>query len=390
MTIKILQIIRGLDIGGESGGAELFGIKLAREFKDLPNYEVQICAFFSVDTDTERMWLETLNNEGIKTYFVSEWGGYANFNKFFKGLRNLIKQIKNDDIDVAHSHFQQGSLVAIILKWLGFTKTSFRTSHITKEWDKGKWTWILSPLFGKRIFPRYFDGEIGVSQAVCDALENRRPGKLDRRKMHLIYNGLVIKDILEQSNYAIDEKDLAYDQHDKYLIGCVGRLTDQKGYPYILQALPEIVKHIPKVLLQIVGDGELKEDLLILVDNLGIKDQVQFLGVRDDVPALMQRWDLFVLPSLREGLPTVVMEAMVCEVPVIATDIPGTNELVIDDDTGILIPVKDITSLQNAVLKMYNSPDLRIKFLSQAKKHVSQFDIGNIAKQYINLYTQEN
>ena len=86
MTVNVLQIIRGLDIGGDSGGAELFGIKLARELNKIPGCKVWICAFYSVGTATEKEWLQRLNGEGIHTFFASEWGGYNNFRKFAKGL----------------------------------------------------------------------------------------------------------------------------------------------------------------------------------------------------------------------------------------------------------------------------------------------------------------
>lgn len=386
MKIKVLEIIRGLDIGGDSGGAELFGIKLARELNELPHCEVWICAFFSVGTDTEKIWLDTLNNEGINTFFVTEWGGYNNLKKFAKGLRNLLKRIKKEKFYVAHSHFQLGSLVAAILKLLRYSKTSYRTSHIRKEWDYGKWTWILSPLFMKRIFPAYLDGEIGVSKAVCNYLKNRRPGKIDRSKIHLIYNGIDVEEILCNFNKPIGKNDPAFNKHDHYLIGCVGRLTEQKGYPYIFQAIPDILKHIPNCLVQIAGDGELKEELLSLVNCLGISDHVEFLGLRENVPLLMHQWNIFVLPSLWEGLPTVVMEAMVCELPVIATNIPGTNELVVDNETGILVTERDSKSLAQAILEVSSNSELRARLVSNARIHVNKFSINNIANQYYRLF----
>jgi glycosyltransferase involved in cell wall biosynthesis len=387
-SIKILQIIRGLDIGGDSGGAELFGVKLARELNNLPKCEVWICAFFSVGTDTELMWLETLNNEGIKTFFVTEWGGYNNLRKFTKGLLNLLKRAKKEKFDVAHSHFQLGSLVAVILKWLGLSKTSYRTAHIRKEWDYGRWTWILSPVFMKRIFPSYLDGEIGVSKAVCEYLYNRRPGKIKKSKIHLIYNGIDINTIERDSKEQLSEKDKALFENRTPVIGCVGRLAEQKGYPYILGAMTKIISRYPDCLLQIVGEGELRDELSCLVEDLNLAEHVVFLGLRNDVPALMLHWDVFVLPSLWEGFPTVVMEAMICEVPVIATDIPGTNELVFDEETGLLVLIKDPDSIFDAIVKIVDDPPLRHNLTIKAKNHAEKFSMENIAKNYYQLYKE--
>jgi len=386
MKIKVLEIIRGLDIGGDSGGAELFGIKLARKLNEIPQCEVWICAFFSVGTKTENNWLDKLNDEGIKTFFVSEWGGTNNIKKFTKGIINLLRVIKDEKFDVAHSHFQLGTLVAVILKLLRYSKTSYRTAHIRKEWDYGKWTWILSPFFIKRIFPSYLNGEVGVSKAVCDYLQDRRPGKIDQSKIHLIYNGIDVDDILNQNNKAIDINDPANNKQNQFIIGCVGRLTEQKGYPYIFQAIPEIIKYIPNCFLQIAGDGELREELIKQVNQLGITNYVAFLGLRKDVPSLMRQWKIFVLPSLWEGLPTVVMEAMVCEVPVIATDIPGTNELVLNNETGLLIPEKDPNSLAQAIVKISSNDELRTRIIKNARHHVINFSMQSIASQYYQLF----
>jgi len=384
--MKILQIIKGLDIGGDSGGAELFGIKLARELNKMPNINVLICAFYSVGTETEKIWLENLNKEGINTFFVSEWRGNNNINKFFKGMRNLISCISNNHLDVCHSHFQLGTLAVVILKFLKFTKTAYRTSHIRKEWNHGKWTWALSPIFMKRIFPNYLDGEIGVSKAVCDYLINRRPGKINKSKIHLIYNGIDVKQFREKSRLPLPERDLQLLNQSKHNIGCVGRLTEQKGYPYIIESMSELTQSIPDVKLHIAGDGELKADLEKLVVDSNLVDNIKFMGLKNNVPALMHNWDLFVLPSLWEGFPTVVMEAMLSGVPVIATDIPGTNELVMHQETGLLVPPKDSSALSNSIEKIFFQDSLRKKLIENAKKHVLQFSMEIIAQTYHNLY----
>ncbi len=181
-------------------------LKLARELNKLPNCQVRICAFYSVGTETEKKWQKDLQDEGIPTFFVSEWKGYNNFNKFIKGVRKLIAEIADYHPDVAHSHFQLGTLAAVILKFFKKTKTAYRTSHIRKEWDKGKWTWMLFPMFINRIFPNYLDGEIGVSQAVCDYLVSRRPDKIDSDKIHLIYNGIDIDEITDKGKEALKRR----------------------------------------------------------------------------------------------------------------------------------------------------------------------------------------
>jgi glycosyltransferase involved in cell wall biosynthesis len=386
MKINVLQIIRGLDIGGDSGGAELFGIKLSQEINKNPNCQVWICAFFRVGTKTEEKWCEKLNGEGVNTFFVSEWGGYNNLYKFIKGVSALISKIPQIKPDVCHSHFQLGTLAAVILKRLGYTKTAYRTAHIRKEWDYGKWTWFLSPVFMKRIFPSYLDGEIGVSKAVCDYLTSRRPNKLDLSKIHLIYNGIDIQKIKTEGELPLNKNKSELAERKDLFIGCVGRLTEQKGYPYIIKAMQRVIQRYPNCLLQIVGEGELKEDLHQMVTDLNLVEHVEFLGLRNDVPALMRTWDIFVLSSLWEGLPTVVMEAMISNIPVIATNIPGTNELVINQETGLLVPEKNVDSLVETIISLLGNPGLQNYLVKNARIHVEQFGMENIARKYYQLY----
>lgn len=383
--IRILQIIKGLDIGGDSGGAELFGVKLAQELNKNNQCEVMICAFYSVGTSTEKEWENILINQGIDTFFVSEWGGNNNLIKFLKGIKNLLKQYNEIGLDVTHSHFQLGTVASIILKIFGVTKKAFRTSHIRREWNEGKWTWFLNPVFIRWIFPKYLDGEIGVSNAVVEYLKSRKVRNLDENKIHLIYNGINIQKIIDESKQ-IDLLPIPESNTKPFIIGCVGRLTEQKGYPYIIQSMKIISARFPSVRLLIVGDGELRDELTRLVRDLELCDYIFFLGLRKNVPMILKQCDVFVLPSLWEGLPTVVMEAMICSIPVIATDIPGTRELIENGKTGFLVKPCDVAGLANMIIEILNNEKLRGMVTSNAIKEVQVYDMKEISKDYIKLY----
>jgi glycosyltransferase involved in cell wall biosynthesis len=339
-----------------------------------------------VGTETELKWQKDLQEMGIQTFFVSEWDGYNNMGKFLRGMRNLFHEIKNFKPDVAHSHFQLGTLAAVILKLFNKTKTAYRTSHIRKEWNNGKWTWLLYPLFIQRIFPQYLDGEIGVSEAVCEYLRERRPGKIDPEKVHLIYNGIDIDQIKKLESQPISSEDQAMFSEGNYIIGCVGRLAEQKGYPYLIEAMEGIIKQDPRCILHIIGDGELKTDLHQLVESKNLTGNIKFLGLRNNVHSLIKHWDLFVLPSLWEGLPTVVMEAMIAQIPVIATNIPGTSELVLDHQTGVLVPPRDVKALENAITALKQDPELCESLVKNATTWVDQFGMRTISQNYVQLY----
>jgi len=384
--LKIVQIIKGLDIGGDSGGAELFGVKLARELKNEFDCDVWLCAYYAVHTDTEKQWMETLNREGIKTFFVSEWGGTNNIEKFTKGLLNLISMIRREKVDVVHSHFQLGTLAAVLLKSLGLTKVAVRTSHIRQEWNKGRWTWFLFPVFINRIFPSILDAEVGVSRAVCEYLVSRPGKRVKASKVHLIYNGIDIQEIKNQALQPLSLADQSFFSEDRVYIGAVGRLAEQKGYPYLIKAMLDVQKIIPTCELIVVGDGELHDELVTLCSDLGLSNVVRFMGLRKNVPALMTHMGLFVLSSLWEGLPTVVIEAMACGLPVIATDIPGTRELVQNGVTGLLVAEKDADALSNAIIDVLTNAERQKVFVSNAEKAIWKYDMRVIGNAYWDLY----
>ena len=384
--MKIVQIIRGLDIGGDSGGAELVGIKIARELAKFPGMQVEICAFYSVGTESESRWCDELNREGIKTYFVSVWRGTNNLFSFCKGVWALKNKLKEEPADVLHAHFQLGTLASLILKAKGLTKKAFRTAHIREEWNRGKCTSLLKPIFINWAFPRYLDGEIAVSKALEQYLMDRRPGKINPGKIHLFYNAIDTSLIEKQAEISVGSKMVF--ENGRFSIVSVGRLAEQKGYRYLIEAIALVKDQIRNIKVYILGEGEDKNELLTQRDSLGLSNQIEFLGLvpQDQVPAILTKCDLFVLASLWEGLPTVVLEAMAVKVPVIATEIPGTNELVQDGITGWLVPPKDPKSLAQAIFNASMDPHKRETLAANAYTRLEKYRIDQVVKQYYELY----
>ena len=135
---------------------------------------------------------------------------------------------------------------------------------------------------------------------------------------------------------------------DTPLVGGVGRLTWQKGFTHLIEAMPEILAVHPETHLVLAGDGELGEDLQRQAADCGVAGRCHFLGFRDDVPGIMAALDIFVLPSLAEGMPMVLLEAMAAGVPVIATHIPGVVDLIENGVDGLLVPPQDAEVLSRA------------------------------------------
>ena len=145
---------------------------------------------------------------------------------------------------------------------------------------------------------------------------------------------------------------------DHPIIGSVGRLEDQKGYTYLIDALPQIIAIFPNIETWLVGDGPLNSALKKQCQDLGISDHVVFWGKQNNIPSLLSKMDLFISSSLYEGLPTAVLEAMDFGVPCIVTDIPGTRDIVHDKNV-LVVGAKDSRALASAIIFYLKSPFTR-------------------------------
>ena len=173
------------------------------------------------------------------------------------------------------------------------------------------------------------------------------------------------------------------------LFGNVGRLHVQKGQRYLLEAFQAVKSKYPNVHVWIIGEGELLCELIKLAHDLGIHDSVQFLGARTDIPEILSAMDIFVLPSLWEGQPISIMEAGAAGKPVIATNIDGIADILIDGKNALLVPVKDSNALAAAMMRMVEDSGLRNHLSVSVKATVSDdFTVEKMAKKIGDLYQE--
>lgn len=174
------------------------------------------------------------------------------------------------------------------------------------------------------------------------------------------------------------------------LILSVGRLTDQKGYIYLIDAMPFVLGRFPDALVFLIGDGSARQGLEERVQKLGIGDAVRFLGTRSDIPALLAAADIFALPSISEGMPNALLEAMGMGVPVVASSLGCVKEVVTHGETGCLVSPGDATALGESIVCLLENMDLRMRLgragraLVENKYTLEQMceSYGRIFKQY--------
>lgn len=172
----------------------------------------------------------------------------------------------------------------------------------------------------------------------------------------VIYNGV------ESDFDQVNEFDYSqYIKHSTkpFIVLSTGRLSTQKGFKYLIEAAKDVVKVHPNVYFFIAGKGKLRNELLEQIARNNLKSNVFLIGFQENVSSLLKGTNLFVLPSLYEGMPNSVMEAMAFGIPVISTNVNGVSELMQDKEHGFIIPSADVPSIVNHVLKMVEDENYR-------------------------------
>jgi glycosyltransferase involved in cell wall biosynthesis len=171
------------------------------------------------------------------------------------------------------------------------------------------------------------------------------------------------------------------------ILGNIARLTEQKGQEVLLQAVNLLIRKGQNLKVVLVGGGPKRPELENLVDTLGIKDHVFFLGPRHDLPELLSLFDIFVLSSHWESLPVIILEAMAMAKPVVATDVAGVSEMVEHEVTGLLVEPDKPHLLAQTILSLLDNPGLAAPMGAAGRKRVEcEFSVGRMVAETTALY----
>lgn len=176
-----------------------------------------------------------------------------------------------------------------------------------------------------------------------------------------------------------------------HIISCVARLIDYKGHKDLILSLQTLLTERSDWICWLVGDGPIRTELQLMVHDLGLSEHVLFLGSRNDVPELLQRTDIFVLPTHIENLPYSVMEAQLAGKPVIVTNVGGIPEMVVHQQSGLIYPVGDFNKLYRYIKLLLEDETLRKKLGNHAKQFaLTKWPIGHMTKSILEVYKHVN
>jgi len=246
------------------------------------------------------------------------------------------------------------------------------------------------------LYPLQFAVELGVSPDIVAHLNQRRVARLLKRQAICVPNAVDLGRFANvQVNPAEKKRTLGL-PGSALVVGTVGRLAEGKGIETLLEAAAIVIQELrqqppppqrlPPVYWLLIGDGDLAGVLKERAQQLGIADRVLFAGPRTDIEEIYASLDLFVCPSLWEGLSTAILESMASGVPVVATDIPGNRQVIRDRVNGWLVPTGDPEALAEAVVRAINQPALRDEYAHRSLGLVSQYGFDAVVSEHEALY----
>lgn len=350
-----------------SGGAERYMISL---IEGLKNKDFKF--YLGVSNITNSIFEEELRKLGVNIVLLPIKKVYD-----VKAALNIRTFCKKNNIDIIHTHFLRENCVAVLSKLFGNTAKIINTCHM--NWENSFKVQVLN-----RLITRFDYKIIAVSNSVKSILEKEG---IRKNKIQVIYNG-VDCDYFESSidSTIDDEFDMG---KDIFKILTVARFNEEKGYFYLIDIAKALSNKInlDKVRFVLVGDGELKEDVMRYAMYKGIDKYIIFTGIRNDIKNILSGADLYISPSKNEALGISILEAMACGVPVIATNVGGTPEI-LGEDNEFLVNYGDKDVAVSDILKIYNNENnIKEKISSNGKKRIkSIFNLETMVQTTYNLY----
>ncbi len=251
-------------------------------------------------------------------------------------LRRLVGQRR---FDVVHTHGSQDSwATAAALLGLKPRPLVVRTRHNLFP--------IRDHIFNRWLYGRATDAVICISRAIQDQCAAKPYFPPER--LFLVHSAVDAGPLTDAQGTPLREE---LGLGESLLIGVTGRLRPEKGHRFLIEAFARVGPTLPEARLLVVGDGSLAGELKALAEKLGLGERVVFTGFRRDIPRVLAALDLFVLPSISEGLGTAVLEAAAAGVPVIASDVGGVPDILGRQERGRLVPPGDAAALAEAILQ---------------------------------------
>ena len=348
--IRLLKFLAFLAIGGSE--RQVFNIRAGL---DPSRFDLHLGCFGCLN---EQIAVD-LSGTPLEVYKIKNLYGL----RAIKECLRLASYLKQNRIDIVHAYNFYANVFALPAARLVRVPVVLASIRDTGENLTARQRAV------NKIFCRMADRVIVNAEAIKRTLvaEGYRPERIT-----VIPNGIVCPPLASDQGHLL-HREFGLSTND-VLIGVVSRIARGKGLQYLLEAAPEVIARIPQTKFLIIGDNsfnpDYREELKRQTITLGLQDRVIFTGFRLDVPNILSSLALSVLPSLNEGLSNSLLESMAAGVPVVATNVGGNPEVVVNGVTGLLVPPRNPAALAEAICRVLRTPGMRNKLGQAGRRRV--------------------
>lgn len=297
---------------------------------------------------------------GIRVFTGAQFTRGFRPRKVGRDVRALRRLLREGDFDLIHTHGSQDSW-AVTFALVNFhpRPVVLRTRHNVFP--------IRDHFLNRKLYGTWTDGLVCISEAIVEYCAAKP--YLKRENLSLIHSAVDAERFnVPRDRSLLDEFGIA----DRYVAVVTGRLREEKGHRHLIEAVKRVAAEVPEFVLLVVGSGSLESELKKQVNAAGLEDRVIFTGFRTDIPQILAAVDLFVMPSVSEGLGTAILEAGAAGLPIVSTRVGGIPDIIKDGESGLLAPPGDAGALADALIRMSRNPEFAAQCGQAARRHVHQ------------------
>lgn len=358
--MKIVHLI----YTGAVAGAEKYLVNL---LPGLKKYKIEchlICVCPVSSISIIAAYCERMNEQGVTTILMQ--GGKKDFLSIAKAINNYLNK---ESISIVHSHLSNADLLAVLTKiictkklFIISSKHGYDERYLVKYESEARAHTIDRNLYYylTKFLLRNIDVNLATSKGIADLYYNI---KLASKPYQYIHHGI----------YPIPSVASTVEDNSKFKLIIVGRLELVKGHKFLFEALPKVLKEFPQTQLLILGNGSEKANLIKKATDLGIYGNINFIGYKDNVYQYISESDIIIQPSLFESFGLVYIEAFALQVPVIAFDTPAANEIITNNETGVLVPKFDSNELAERIIFLLQNHGERKRIAGNAYEKFLQY-----------------
>jgi glycosyltransferase involved in cell wall biosynthesis len=390
--IKIIHIITRLDMGGSAQNTLLTALH-----NDSQHYNVWLIkgstlesAMTKAETKLVEDQLETAKKQGIEIIDVPSLVRRISPINDVRALVALFRHIRKIEPHIVHTHTSKAGILGRLAAWMARVPTIIHTPHGHVFY--GHFGRSLSRIFlqTEKLLGRITHHHIALTPEESNDYLNLGVAKFNN--ISVIHSGVDLNCFKRSATESNPRRNELGIPPDSLVVGYVGWLIPIKGVTYLVKAMTEVVQRHPNSLLLLVGKGDEKGEeevkLSKQVENLGIVDNVRFLGWRPDVNEIMGCFDIFVLPSLNEGMGRVLVEAMSAGLPIVASRVGGIPDLVEHEENGLLVPPANVGALERAISDLLSDKARRKRMGETGKRMCRPYSVEAMVDKIDNLYSR--